>query len=151
VGGCLSLLLIHCTSCSLIRRRVAILSFPCFARSDKNKADNAGVTPLGAASVYRQESVAKVIQRTSRRPSLAAVALGLVGAALAVLGGVFLGHEYHPPTKAYLQQAYPATYDRVVEALGGAGARTAAGTTAGKHGGKQGGKGDEKKSKKWPF
>ena len=106
---------------------------------------------MGAASVYRQESVAKVIQRTSRRPSLVAVALGLVGAALAVLGGVFLGHEYHPPTKAYLQQAYPATYDRVVEVLGGAGARKAAGKAGGKQGGKQGGKGDEKKSKKWPF
>lgn len=107
---------------------------------------------MGAASVYRQESVAKVIQRTSRRPSLAAVALGLVGAALAVLGAVFLGHEYHPPTRAYLQQAYPATYDRVLEALGGAGAHKATGKAAGKAGGKHGGKqGDEKKSKKWPF
>jgi len=134
--------------------------FLSLAWSDKNKADNAGVTPLGAASVYRQESVAKVIQRTSRRPSVAAVVLGLVGAALAVLGGVFLGHEYHPPTRSYLQQAYPAMYDRVVEALGDTGVHKATGKAgkhgagkhgAGKHGAKQGGKGDEKKSKKWPF
>ena len=69
--------------------------------------------------MYRQDAVASVIQSTSRRPSLAVVLAAIVGVVLAGVGGLYVGHEYHPATKAYLQQTYPEVYNGVVVALGG--------------------------------